>query len=641
MAPSTKLEYQPAIDGLRAVAVALVLLFHGGWALFSGGYVGVSLFFTISGFLITSLLVHEFESTTTISISDFYVRRLKRLLPASVLCVITVSLIARGGYFASIDGLRSDVSSAALQVFNWRALFRGQSYADLIGASQPSPLDHFWSLSVEEQFYWLWPIAMLLILRRTKRGSDLVGLRSKAVYFVTAVFILIAPIIAKVWGPNAAYWATPARLGEILVGASLAMWIGNSRYQNRIRSSGSVVGCIGLIVVLVSAMTWPAGSGPAYLGLFPIFALASAATIIGALSHGMFRKILAHRLLVELGKRSYGIYLIHWPVFVLINENDLSISHGAIFAIQIAITLIIAWLSYALIEKPIRYGKFSQRQTLGFAGLATGIVVVIALTVVPQPPLLFTNEVDAGEVSLRYEQTPNESTPSSEVENSDSNQPIKLVVLGDSTAVALSAGVVSWAQEDFSRARVSIVARTACGFARATSIEDNTGNFRRDCDQALGPQLTNALGLRPTQALLMVGLADSGPMIWNDDEGVLQPNSKRFADNINQDYRKLIDQLIASGVTRIHWLLAPHPTAWWLGNLGHSPGSLRTDLTNKWILAIANDYPDVIRVIRFDEWLLSRERVGDRSWRPDGLHLAEDSARRVMNDYLGQILLGQ
>ena len=168
MAPSTKLEYQPAIDGLRAVAVALVLLFHGGWALFSGGYVGVSLFFTISGFLITSLLVHEFESTTTISISDFYVRRLKRLLPASVLCVITVSLIARGGYFASIDGLRSDVSSAAMQVFNWRALFRGQSYADLIGASQPSPLDHFWSLSVEEQFYWLWPIAMLLILRRTK-----------------------------------------------------------------------------------------------------------------------------------------------------------------------------------------------------------------------------------------------------------------------------------------------------------------------------------------------------------------------------------------------------------------------------------------------------------------------------------------
>jgi hypothetical protein len=139
----------------------------------------------------------------------------------------------------------------------------------------------------------------------------------------------------------------------------------------------------------------------------------------------------------------------------------------------------------------------------------------------------------------------------------------------------------------------------------------------------------------------MVGLADSGPMIWNDDEGVLQPNGERFAEHINEDYRKLIDQLIASGVTRIHWLLAPHPTDWWLGNLGHSPGSLRTDLTNKWILAIADDYPDVIRVIRFDEWLLSRERAGDRSWRPDGLHLAEDSARRVMNDYLGAILLGQ
>ena len=639
MDSSERLQYQPAIDGLRAVAVALVLLFHGGWTLFSGGYVGVSLFFTLSGFLITSLLVQEFESTITISLKAFYTRRMKRILPASVVCLVIISLLAWRGHFASVEGLQTDISSAALQVFNWRALFRGQSYAALIGASEPGPLDHFWSLSIEEQFYWLWPIAMLFIMRKTMKVRDNAQIRAKIIYIVTFAFVVIAPVIAKVWGPNAAYWASPARMGEIMVGASLAMWIRTSNNMTRVKSSGSLLGCIGLVAVLVSAMTWPSESGPAYVGLFPIFAIASAATIIGAISIGRFRSVLAHRLVVALGRRSYGIYLIHWPVFVLVNENRFDLAKGTLFAFRVAITVFLAWASYAFIEQPLRHGKFSWRNTFVLAGSSTAAVVLLAMTLVPKPPTLFAAEVDAGEVSLGREQSSVQSIPTTEVDQLGNQEPIKMMVLGDSTAVALGAGIVSWAKEDLSRARVAVVAHTACGFARATSVEDNTGNFRRDCDQTLGPQLTAALNLRPTVAVLMVGLADSGPMIWSQEEGVLQPNDAKFADHIHSEYRQLVDQLIAGGVKNIDWLLAPHPTTWWLGNLGHAPESLRTDLTNTWITQLASEYPNIIHIIRFDQWLEVQEEDGDRSWRPDGLHLSEESALKVMNDLIGPILL--
>ena len=639
MDSSERLQYQPAIDGLRAVAVALVLLFHGGWTLFSGGYVGVSLFFTISGFLITSLLIQEFESTATISLKAFYARRMKRLLPASAVCLVVISLLAWRGYFASVEGLQSDINSAALQVFNWRALFRGQSYAALIGASQPRPLDHFWSLSIEEQFYWLWPIAMLFIMRKTKNARDTFQARAKSIYLITFVFVVLAPVIAKVWGPNAAYWATPARLGEILVGASLAMWLRTSNHVKRVKSSGSLLGCMGFIIVLVSAMTWPSDSGPAYVGIFPIFAIASAATIVGAISIGLFRRVFAHRVLVALGRRSYGIYLIHWPVFILVNSQRFDFGKGTLFAIRIVATLLISWFSYSFIEQPIRHGKVSQQKLFALASFFTALIVIIALAIVPQPVVLFASEVDAGEVSLGREQSSDQSIPTTEVDDLSNSKPIKMVVLGDSTAVALSAGIVRWAKEDLSRARVAIVAHTACGFARATSVEDITGNFHRDCDQALGPQLSDALQLQPSVALLMVGLADSGPMIWSQAEGVLQPNDPRFAEHIHSDYRQLIEQLIAGGVKNVDWLLAPHPTTWWLGNLGHAPESLRTDLTNTWITQLAGEYPSIIHIIRFDEWLEDQEGDDDRSWRPDGLHLSEDSALKVMSEFIGPTLL--
>ncbi len=153
-----KLGYRPALDGVRAVSIALVLVFHLGAPWLAGGYLGVSVFFTLSGFLITSLLLHEREHTNRIDVKAFYVRRLRRLLPASLLCLFGIALLAWIEVIEPRADLRGSVLASLFQVANWEHLLGHRSYADLFVS--PSPVDHFWSLAIEEQFYWLWPLAI-------------------------------------------------------------------------------------------------------------------------------------------------------------------------------------------------------------------------------------------------------------------------------------------------------------------------------------------------------------------------------------------------------------------------------------------------------------------------------------------------
>ena len=193
-------------------------MFHAGVPGFDGGYLGVSVFFTLSGYLITSLLVAEFDATGTISLGAFYGRRMRRLLPASVLTVaIVVALSWITDWFEGVSSLRAQVIGSLFQIANWVLLAGDGSYQELLAdtSGTPSPLEHFWSLAIEEQFYWLWPVAMLGVLRRVGPARG----RTVAIGVVTMVAAIAAPVIAQVWGADAAYWATPARLAEILVGA--------------------------------------------------------------------------------------------------------------------------------------------------------------------------------------------------------------------------------------------------------------------------------------------------------------------------------------------------------------------------------------------------------------------------------------
>ena len=234
--------YQPALDGLRAVAVTMVLLFHGGVGWMRGGYIGVSIFFTLSGFLITTLLITEFGTSGRVGVTSFWARRARRLMPASLVCIGAISVLGAAGVWTGVGHLRRDALGALFQVANWVQLAAGESYTDLQrrDAGIVSPFDHFWSLSIEEQFYWVWPLAFWALARLARRRG---WTMTAVVGSVTAVCAAAAPLVALVWGRDAAYFATPARAAEILLGAWLAVALveGRVRPQAWMAPAGAVV----------------------------------------------------------------------------------------------------------------------------------------------------------------------------------------------------------------------------------------------------------------------------------------------------------------------------------------------------------------------------------------------------------------
>ncbi len=374
-----RMVHQPALDGIRAVSVLAVLLFHGEAPGFGGGYVGVSVFFTLSGFLITSLLIAEHDVTHGIDVSGFYVRRAKRLLPASLLCIAAIAVMAAvTDVFAGVANLRRDLIGALFQVANWVFLAGDGSYQQLFAdaAGQASPVEHYWSLAIEEQFYWVWPVVFVGIARvgRTHRGRTIV------VAGLTTLFAIASPAIAAVWGPDAAYWATPARAAEILAGALAAFLVAGRQLSPR----WHLVAAGALAALCASFMLFPSVDGPAYRGALPLVGATSALLIVGLQVPGPVRSALSIAPLAWLGRISYGVYLYHWPVFVGVDSPRVDLDDVPLFVVRMVITLALAQLSYSLFERPIRNGLVRRPRSIGLIALgATMAVGVAAIVMAP------------------------------------------------------------------------------------------------------------------------------------------------------------------------------------------------------------------------------------------------------------------
>lgn len=378
---SRTIPYQPALDGVRALAVIAVLLFHAEVAGFDGGYLGVSVFFTLSGFLITSLLATETATNGRVSLGRFYARRARRLLPASVLLVaLVVVASALTDWFDAVADLRADVVGSLLQVANWVFLANDGSYQDLLqqAAGAASPLEHYWSLAIEEQFYWIWPIAFVGLWRlgRTRRG------RIWVLGGLTAVFFAVAPLTAAVWGGDAAYWASPARAGEILAGAFVAVAIIGRRLDARL----AWLAPFALAALAACVVLFPTVGGPAYSGWLPAIGVLSALLLLGLQIDSPVRRACSLTPLVWLGTISYGVYLFHWPIFVVMNEDRMGVDGIGLLALRLGTTLVVAQISYLMFEGPIRRATWlSVRSTMTSAAIATVAVVGLAFVVVPSP----------------------------------------------------------------------------------------------------------------------------------------------------------------------------------------------------------------------------------------------------------------
>jgi len=375
--PASSAQYRGDIDGLRAISIAVVVVFHGGVDRFAGGYIGVDVFFVISGFLITGLLVREVDTTGSISMREFYARRIRRLLPLSF-ATIVATLVAGLWLLPPIarERLVDDARSASLYFANWRFAGQATTYSDT--EVTDSLLVHYWSLAIEEQFYILWPLLIIggvWIARRVGRAPG-------PILAVLLGTLGLASFVASVVITNregfGAYYLTHTRLWEMAVGAGLAFAI--PRLGNFKNHLPDLIGVLGLGLIAYAAITYDAATAfPGFAAVVPVLGCALV-LISGSQRPGYVSRALAIAPMRLLGRLSYAWYLLHWPtigVALLLRERyGWTSSVNAVTAAAIAVSLLLAWGAHHLIENPARHAHFLRNRTS--RNFALGLALTIA-----------------------------------------------------------------------------------------------------------------------------------------------------------------------------------------------------------------------------------------------------------------------
>ncbi len=386
--------YQPSLDGLRALSVAVVLLYHGGFSWMSGGFFGVEVFFVVSGFLITSLLLDEHDRNDRVAFGQFWKRRARRLFPALYAVLLAVGVwTALAGSAEQQSQFRRDAWWSIFYVNNWGQILGDVPYF----AGEPPLLRHLWSLAVEEQWYLVWPLVFVALMR-VRLPRRIVGGAVVAAAFAVFVYMFWMESRAPttLGGPPAAfdgldrtnylYLSTITRSGGLLLGAGAAFLWRPWRWKNATDApagrvldpiAGASVAMIGCAAAVASIT-----AGYVYQWLLPLVSILSLVAVMVAVHPAAtgFRQMMGWTPLVEVGKRSYGLYLWSWPIFVIVGATEGSV--GA-FVWAMVLTVVISEASYRFLETPIRLGIigrwWSDRASITYWPLAGGAVLVGAV----------------------------------------------------------------------------------------------------------------------------------------------------------------------------------------------------------------------------------------------------------------------
>lgn len=636
-APSLGLTYNPALDGIRGLAVVAVLLFHGGFPWARGGYLGVSTFFTLSGFLITSLLLQERGATGRISLRRFWARRMRRLLPASALTLAAVVVGARAFDQLATAGLKGDVLASLFQVANWRFIFDNQSYADLFAA--PSPVLHFWSLAIEEQFYWLFPLLTAGVFAVAK-GS----LKVYAAVLTGLLAVSAGATVALGTAESATvYYATYTRMGEILLGSLLAVAVAVGLTRGRlVMRLAAVAGVVALAVTVWAWWNIEQETAAISRGGLLVYGLVSTGLVLAATVPGPVKRGLAVEPLRLLGMISYGVYLVHWPIFLVIDGERTGLGRTPLFALRVAITLVVAVASYQLVERPIRRGWSLPRVPMPALAAASVALVAVVATVVPATS---GDSATSAEELERYLEGIKFDDPN----NVPADARIG-ITFGDSTMLETGLGISQWGLDT---ERIVLPGRVGdllgCGVSRGGErlTRGETTVAPEGCDS--WPEIIpgEVARVREKYGRLEFAVVQTGPWDIADrrlegDDTWRAPGDPVFDDFLESELTTATDLFLEQGLVVV-WLLAPHIE---VGRNEEPPPDppyaesepQRMDRLNEIIQGIADERDGVVAV---DLAGYLRDQPGgemDTDLRPDGVHFTGETATEVA-EWLGPAVL--
>lgn len=621
----------PAIQGLRGAAVAAVLVYHhdDGWL--PGGFLGVSLFFTLSGFLITGLLLRERAERGLTSLGRFWARRARRLLPIALLGLLvaaaSVPFVATDAELARFGG---DIVAAAFDVANWRFAFGSLEYGDTFAVA--SPVTHYWSLSIEEQFYAVFPIIVLVARTRRRLGAALA---------VVAIGSLMAQVLID--NPNRVYLGTDTRAFELAAGGLLAVWWAGGK-----RAPRGLVDAVALPVAVAVVATWALvdlGSSWIYDGGLALVAATSVVLVLASVGGRLTPAVLGWRPLTVVGDHSYALYVMHFPVYLVLSAERVGVDGVPLLGVRLAVTAAVAYVAHRLVERPVHVGgalRGWHAQGALVAGMAT---VVAAAALLPSAPIIGDRAGLGGLVASGTRQ-PTVVTVPVTTASPPSGEPRtpRLLVAGDSTALVNGYAMQGWGTST-GRVVVDVVGAGGCAFLQEGEVVYREGWVTGPdggCRVLLDTVGELVRANEPDAVVVFIGSAQLADWILPGTTERTGIGDAAFDERFVAAADAALARLSSFGVPV---LLATLPVPAWVPEAtfpdaalqGSGPVTLnsatRTQRFNSLLADIVEGHP-LVRLVPYAEGIAGPDGAVDPSIRPDGLHLEVGAVEAAMDGWL-------
>jgi peptidoglycan/LPS O-acetylase OafA/YrhL len=625
--------YVGGLDGLRAIAVAAVIVFHFSPKVLPAGFLGVDVFFVVSGFLIARLVTREIEGSGSVSLRAFWGRRARRLLPALATVTVVVLVAAAISFSnAEIHDLRAQALGTLFYCANWVFIYAKSNYFTSI--ARPSPFLHMWTLAVEEQFYLVLPLAMFAARRIVVRHP--VRVATVALLGAVASTVWMGVLVSPTGDPSRAYLGSDSHAMGLLVGVALGVLAGNelrwrrfidwTRSDNAMAKALPLAAVVSLVAILVTMRVTRDRTLSLYRGGFLVFAVLCAVlvAVVVAVPTAPIARVLRAPWLVAIGLRSYSLYLWHWPVRVFVTAGP-GLHGFTLFAARLLISVALAEVSYRFVERPFRAGRVARRSgSRGAIAYYAALTIVAGVLVVTVAAPAALPPVDLAQVRA--------------MGGNDDPKALRVDTFGDSTALKFGFAGAAHARE--LGISVGGDAQLGCGVVHAASVsEGQVIGYPAVCAGWEARWKTSMHDDPHAQLMLMTGAWEI--LDHQTDSGIVRFGTKAWTDLVTSSLRTALGVLTADGRTVYLFQIPcygdgdvsnPFPER----SDPHRIAALNTIFAN-----VAHSMPDV----KIVDWRSLVCRDGHRTedvggvhlWQSDEQHLSDDGAVVVWKWWLPQL----